>query len=95
MKKFLIIERDGQLGFISSNLRTSVWGVVPKAERESLITSLQADYDGNISISFPRNLRDDLSHQEQIAYLKLSNYMNNEKLKQMLILKDLQKKGER
>lgn len=95
MKKFLIIERDNKLGFISSNLRTSIWGIVPKAERESLISSLQADYGGNISISFPRNLQDDLDSREQIAYLKLSHYMNNEKLKQILILKDLQKKGER
>lgn len=93
MKKFLIIERDNQLGFISSNLRTSVWGIVPKTERDSLIKSLQDEYEGNISISFPRNLMDDLSPREQIAFLKLNNYLNNEKLKQMLIAKDLKEKG--
>lgn len=92
MKKFLIIQRDDQLGFISSNLRTSTWGIVNVSERDSLIESLRAEY-GNISISFPRSLQDDLDTREQIAFLKLHNYMNNEKLKQMLIQKDLQKGG--
>lgn len=52
MKKFLIIQKENLYGFISSNLKTSTWGIKEKSNLDELLLSLKEDY-GNISVSFP------------------------------------------
>lgn len=95
MKKFILIKEGDNLGFISSNLKAPSWGIVPSTERENLITQLIEDYEGNISLSFPKDEKDDLTPREQLAFFKLKHYMNEEKILRKRILKPYSKEGGR
>ena len=75
MKKFLILERGSFSGFISTNLKHSVWGVNFKTKQSELLQSLREDF-GNIQVSFPNSPDDDLNNEEMIAYYKLQIKLN-------------------
>ena len=79
MKKFLIIERNQTFGFISTNLRSSVWGIAKQAKLNDVLASLREDY-GNVQFSFPKSSSDDLDNREALAYFKLIQAMQKEEM---------------
>lgn len=82
MKKFLIIQKENLYGFISSNLKNSTWGFKEESNLNELLLSLKEDY-GNISVSFPKSVNDDLDSRDQLAYLKLTKVLNDVILKKL------------
>lgn len=83
MKKFIIIERNQTYGFISTNLRSSVWGIARQAKLNDVLDSLREDY-GNVQFSFPKSAQDDLDHRDALAYYKLIRAMQKEELARVL-----------
>lgn len=83
MKKFLIIQKENLYGFISSNLKNSTWGIKEESNLDELLLSLKEDY-GNISVSFPKSVNDDLDTRDQLAYMKLAKALNDVILKKIL-----------
>lgn len=86
MKKFLIVKRNQTIGFISTNLRNSIWGVAPKAKLNEVVSSLQEDY-GNVQVQFPKSAEDDLNNRELVAYYKLITLMQKQEVEQARQLK--------
>lgn len=93
MLNFLIIQKGDSLGYISSNTRSSIWGVAKTSDKEELTKSLHEDFGESISIKFPKNSKDNLSLREQIAFIKLYQYMARDTYKLKLLL--LNKEGGR
>lgn len=86
MNKFLAIQSGNILGFISTNSKTSFWGIKENTSKEELIASISEAFP-NFSISFPKDVHDELTLKEQVAYKKLFNEISKLQLSHSIQLK--------
>lgn len=86
MKKFIVIEHKDSYGFISTNLRSSVWGIAKQAKLNEVLDSLREDY-GNVQFSFPKSAQDDLDSRDALAYYKLVHAMQKQEVAEALRLR--------
>lgn len=76
--EFLILKHKQNYGYISTNLRTSVWGIAKQAKLDDVLKSLEEDY-GNVQFQIATS-SSSLDTKKLIAYRKLELALQQQEL---------------
>lgn len=76
--EFLILKHKQNYGYISTNLRTSVWGIAKQAKLDDVLKSLEEDY-GNVKFQIATS-SSSLDAKKLIAYRKLKLALQQQEL---------------